>query len=166
MIETMSPPAGNLLTALDAGYADSFRARIDRRVGLSDLVLAFYTSPLFRAERAVLRLGGIRSSDAEARELSEGRRDSFAAWYVAERTESEILLPEKRGPTASWLMAEPDGDGTFLWFGTAIRTRPGKDVGGFYRALTGAHVVYSRLLLRAARARLAGSRFREIAPTG
>jgi hypothetical protein len=53
-------------------------------------------------------------------------------------------------------MAAPAGEGrTRLYFGSAVVPRKGQTgLGGRYRALLGFHKRYSKILLRAARARL------------
>jgi len=61
------------------GYGDCFSVSIDRVVALADFVTAFYTSPLFRVERFLLRLIlGVRSSDADAHALGIGSAKSLS----------------------------------------------------------------------------------------
>jgi hypothetical protein len=63
-------------------YGDCFSVTVDRSATLADFVFAFYTSPLFRIERVMLRaLILAPSSDAEARRLADGSAATFAAWY-------------------------------------------------------------------------------------
>ena len=91
------------------------------------------------------------SRDAEARELASGQRQQFAAWSVEGRAPGQLLMCDFAGSTRSWLMAAPAGQGTRLYFGSAVvRARQG----GMFRALLGFHKLYSRILLRAAAARL------------
>ena len=67
-------------------YGDCFSVSVDRAVMLGEFVLAFYTSPVFRMERLILRiLTGAASTDGEARALAEGRVESFAVWTVGGR---------------------------------------------------------------------------------
>lgn len=155
-------PADALLRAYtDAGdYTDCFTTELPRRITHADFLAAFYNSPLFKLERFVLRLIGKPSADAEARELAEGRRDAYAAWSVERRATDQILLCDFKGKTRSWLMVEPRGESTRLYFGSAVvkpRERPGggKRMTGGFEALLGFHQRYSRALLRTARARLA-----------
>src|SRR5690606_27974393 len=100
-----------------------------RAVSQAAYVHAFYTTPLFRAERLVLQwLASRPSTDLQARQLASGATEDFAAWCVEARTERQLLLRDVTGRTRSWLMAAPrggndDGDGrggTRLYFGSAI----------------------------------------------
>ena len=160
-------PSSTLLSALreQGCFADCYTTTLPRPVTQAQFVEAFYTTPLFKAERWVLRcLAGRRSSDAQARELARGRRDAFAVWKVAQRAPDQILLTDETGRTSSWLMVRPEaatsaGVSTRLFFGSAIRPRRVGATGqaqfgpGFH-ALLGLHGFYSRRLLQAAAARL------------
>src|SRR6266850_4115181 len=65
-------------------YGDCFSALIDRPVPLADFVVAFYTTPLFRIERLILRLlAASPSTDEEIRQLLAGTRNTFAAWELS-----------------------------------------------------------------------------------
>lgn len=160
------PPQALLLRYTARGdYTDCFGTEVPAVVSHADFVAAFYTTPVFRLERLILRLAVARpSTDSEARELAAGSAGEFAAWRVEERAENQLLLSDFRGHTRSWLMVahdeQPAGPRTRLFFGSAIvavadpasgarRIRPG------YRALLGFHRLYSRILLGAARRRLA-----------
>lgn len=154
-------PANALLRAYtDAGdYTDCFTTELPRRVTHADFVVAFYNSPLFKLERFVLRLIGKPSADGQARELAEGRRETYAAWSVERRAPDQILLCDFQGKTRSWLMVESLGESTRLYFGSAVvkpRAAPGgeKRMTRGFRALLGFHQAYSRALLATARARL------------
>jgi hypothetical protein len=101
------------------------------------------------------------STDAEARELALGKRDSFAAWRVEARDKDQLLLTA--GRTRSWLMVAPVTDQghatTRLYFGSAVvprkNARTGQiGLGRAYRSLLGFHKLYSRALLSAARSKL------------
>src|SRR5271169_6890397 len=94
-----SPPDDALLKTHRGGvspdrwgrYTDCFSIDVDRQVSLADFVFAFYTSPLFRIERLILRiLAGAPSSDADVRALADGSASSFAVWYVGERTATQL----------------------------------------------------------------------------
>lgn len=156
------PPHALLAAYRDADhYADCYAVRIAGRPSLAAYVEAFYTSWLFRLERAVLARAGAPSTDAEAVELARGGRDTFAAWRVEAREPGQVLLCDVHGRTRSWLMAaDADGGmGGTLYFGSAVVSPPGAKVGAAglefrYRALLGFHRAYSRALLRAAAARL------------
>jgi len=122
-------------------------------VTLQQFVAAFYTSWLFRLERALLHvLLAIPSSDADA--LARGTRNTFAAWYVGARTPTELLMCDRYERTRSWFRVGPDGDGgpeLCLGFAVAGRRRAN---GSFamspsFRALLGFHVLYSQQLLQA-----------------
>jgi len=144
------------------GYADCFETGVDGTASFEAYVEAFYTTPLFKLERGVLRwLAARPSSDDEARELAGGRREQFAAWTVEGRAPNQVLLADYTGRTRSWLMTAPasPGEGTRLYFGSAVVTRKDAKTGrasmGFtFDALLGFHKLYSRLLLGSARSRL------------
>jgi hypothetical protein len=147
---------------LAGAYADCFVADIARPVSQAQYVEAFYTTGLFRIERLILAVAISRpSTDDEARKLSVGESDSFAAWHVESRSQGELLLAA--GRTRSWLMAvarpSREGTSTRLYFGSAIvpekKPRKGQDpLGRRFRILLGFHRLYSRALLRAALSRL------------
>lgn len=119
---------------------------------------------MFKLERLILRWFVSRpSTDGEARQLAEGKRDSFAAWTVEARAADQLLLGDFSGRTKSWLMVAAataaGAPGTRLYFGSAVVPRrsahPGKTRLGFvFTALLGFHRLYSRILLRSAVARL------------
>ena len=154
-----------------ANYADCFSVTVPRAVTLAELIGAFYTSPLFRLERLILAaLLRMPSTDAQVAELAAGSRQWFAAWRVAERTDSQILLSDFRERTRSWLAVTPVGDSsaprTLLQFGSGVAageaSRPGGSAdsrarpapGRSFRWLMAFHVAYSRALLAAAGRRL------------
>jgi hypothetical protein len=160
-------PVSALLQAYGSGsgYADCFVTEVPGATSFESFVEAFYTTRLFKIERALLRwLMSKPSSDQDARELSTGARNTFAAWTVEGRTANQLLLADITGHTRSWLMAEPfeaapGGRGTRLYFGSAVVSRKDKRTGresmGFaFHVLLGFHQLYSRLLLQAARTRL------------
>ncbi len=154
-IEACEPPPHALLRLYSSEYTDCYATDIARRVTHADFVFAFYNTRLFRLERIVLSLIGMPSTDADVRELATGRRESFAAWTVERRASDQLLLCDFQGKTRSWLMVEPRGDGTRLYFGSAVVKRPVKATGertmsGGFRALLGFHRRYSRGLLAAA----------------
>ena len=140
-------------------YGDCFSVTVDREANLADFVFAFYTSPLFRVERLMLRvLVHAASSDSEARRLADGSAATFAAWYVGERTATQLLMCDRYERTRSWFRVTPlDGGRTLLQFGSAVaavgnpRTGAAALSGGF-QLLLGFHIVYSQALLHAAKA--------------
>jgi hypothetical protein len=140
-------------------YGDCFSVTVDRVVSLADFVFSFYTSPLFRMERLILRTFiGISSSDSDARALADGAAASFAVWYVGKRTATQLLMCDRYERTRSWFRVVPlSGGRTRLQFGSAVAAaredRAGATaLGGTFRLLLGFHVLYSQALLRAAKA--------------
>lgn len=133
-------------------YTDCFAIDVPGQVAHAAFVEAFYTTAVFKLERLLLALFVARPSrDAEARELASGQRQQFAAWSVEGRAPDQLLMCDYAGSTRSWLMASPAGQGTRLYFGSAVvRSRQG----GVFRALLGFHKLYSRILLRAAASRV------------
>ena len=146
------------------GYGDCFVVPIDRTVSLAEFVVAFYTTPLFRIERLILRvLAGAPSSDGEARQLAAGSRDSFAVWQLSERTETQLLMSDRYGRTRSWFRVTPqESGGTLLQFGSAVaarrRANGSERMSGGFSPLLGLHRLYSRMLLRATKRRLQRTR--------
>jgi hypothetical protein len=149
---------GSLLDACrnEGAYADTYAVEIARDVPMAMFIEAFYTTPLFKAERLVLALLAAPSTDGQARALATGRRDTFAAWTVEHRADDEILLAALR--TRSWLAVEPGTEGTRLLFGSAVMPRRNRDgdasLGAGFTGLLGLHRLYSRALLASALARL------------
>ncbi len=161
MIRRTEVPAGTLLHALRrerGGHADCFVTECPGTVTLFDYVTAFYTSPLFRAERAVLRAGGHRSSDTDIPLIMTGQADRFAVWRVRRRTDTELLMRQIGGPTASWFMVAPSGPTTRLYFGSAVLPDEDGGLGSGVRLLMPLHLIYSRALLAAAKRGLARAR--------
>jgi DNA-binding transcriptional LysR family regulator len=84
---------------------------------------------------------------------------------IEDRAPNQLLLCDFQHRTRSWLMVasiESGDAGTRLYFGSAVvpvRRRSGEAALGFtFSALLGFHKLCSRILLRAARSRLAGRR--------
>ena len=155
-IDERTPPNDSLIApyaAMEGHYADCFVA-VGARADLPDLIGAFYTQPLFKAERLVLRVAaGAPSTDADVAALARGDTDRLAVWTVARRTGTEILLTDASGRTMSWLRAGDD-----VAFGSVIvpvRDRWGRlTLGPVFQSLVGAHKLYSRALLAGAVSRL------------
>jgi len=125
-------------------YTDCFVKDVQGTVSLADFMTAFYTTPLFKAERVVLKLALRKPSpDANARAVATGETDTFAAWTVEDRTDNEALMRDLSGGTRSWFKVAPIADGTRLYFGSAVT--PGTGV--LIRALIPLHRVYARSLL-------------------
>ncbi|HEY0803175.1 MAG TPA: hypothetical protein VGD54_20235 [Steroidobacteraceae bacterium] len=145
-------------------YADCFAVSVDREVSLSDFVFAFYTSPVFRIERFILRvLVNAPSSQADARAVADGWTDEFAAWYVGERSATQLLMCDRYESTRSWFRVAPvTGGGTRLQFGTAVAAKRDENtdspaLGGGFHLLLRFHVLYSQVLLHAATVKLRSS---------
>lgn len=153
-----SPPPGTLLAAYatrEGYHTDCFEVACDRDVTLAQFITAFYTQPLFRAERLVLRFAaGAPSSDADVAALAEGRAERFAIWRVAGRDADQILLADKAGRTCSWLQVS----GGVLRFGSVVVPVTGRDgkltLGPVFYSLLSAHKLYSRALLAGAARRV------------
>jgi hypothetical protein len=144
---------------------DCFAVSVDRLVPLAEFVFAFYTSPVFRIERVILRLlAGAPSTDTDARGLADGSGISFAVWRVGERTATQLLMCDRYERTRSWFRVVPLRDGkTLLQFGSAVASRGGDQPGtrirvSLFRPLLKFHVVYSQLLLHAAKRRVMRNR--------
>ncbi|WP_299148780.1 hypothetical protein [uncultured Tateyamaria sp.] len=157
-IDEIPTPEGSLIAeyARRAGhYTDCFETPVAVPVLLPDFITAFYTQPLFRAERVVLRLlARTPSTDAEVAALATGQGDTFAVWRLEARRDDQILLAERSGRTLSWLQAAPDA----LRFGSVVVPVPGRGgaptLGPVFQSLAGAHKVYSRALLSGAARRV------------
>ena len=154
-------PVGSLIAEqaqLAGYYTDCFSTHLDQLVTLPDLIIAFYTTPLFWLERLLLSLTVKgRMKDADVTALSRDEFDRLAIWYVEARKECEILL--SAGSTKSWLMVAPQearGDDTQLFFGSVVVPEPPKRegsaprLGPVFDSLLSANRIYSRLLLSSA----------------
>lgn len=143
---------------------DCFALSVDRPVPLAEFVLAFYTSPVFRIERVILRLlARAPSTDTEARRLADGSGVCFAVWRVGERTATQLLMCDRYERTRSWFRVVPLKERkTLLQFGSAVASGGGDQVetgirANLFRPLLKFHVVYSQLLLYGATMNLATS---------
>ncbi len=165
-VESRPLPEDSLLQRYGCGwdgpgetpYTDCFYLSFPGVVSLEDYVRAFYTSPLFRLERWLLRFAARRpSTDQQVAELAAGQREDFAVWTVEARSEHELLLKDQGGRTRSWLrVSQGEASGTTgLWFGSAVLPKvddqSGRSTMGWvFSALLGFHKIYSRGLLTAA----------------
>ena len=157
-------PTHALLTkyANAGAYTDCFVTEIARTVSHAEFVEAFYTGGLFKVERFLLRVFISRPcTDLQARQLAAGELNEFAAWRVEARAVDQLLMCAIDGRTRSWLMvaAAEEPSRTRLYFGSAVvpAVNPAtaqSSMGFVFKALLGFHKLYSRLLLRAAAARL------------
>lgn len=137
---------------------DCFVVSVDRAVSLAEFVFAFYTSPVFRVERLILGVfAGAPSTDAEGCRLAGGSGTSFAVWRVGERMATQLLMCDRYERTRSWFRVVPQSDGkTLLQFGSAVASRsrtqtPTWARKSLFRMLLKFHVVYSQILLHAAK---------------
>jgi len=130
-------------------YTDCYSTEISRPVSHAEYVEAFYTGAAFKLERLLLAWFASRpSTDAQAKA----------------RSTDQLLMCDLSGRTRSWLMVAPlrtgDSTRTRLYFGSAVvpvvdKASGQARIGFLFRALLGFHQLYSRVLLHAARSRLA-----------
>lgn len=145
------------------GYADCFWVDVPGTIGLGRYVEAFYTTWLFKAERAILSLAGHPSTDADAALVAEGDASRFAAWHVEARADDQLLMCDVTGRTLSWFKGASNSDGsTTLYFGSAvIAVKTGKagrkSMGPVFKILMPVHILYSRALLAATKRKIARS---------
>jgi hypothetical protein len=162
-VESAPLPAGALLEAYARAnaYTHCYCIKLRRNVTLAEFMTAFYTTPVFRLERWLLaHMLGLRSTDQQAQELAQGKRSTFSAWHVEARDSNQALLAA--GHTRSWLMvaslATESGEGTALFFGSAVVARQRGGFGWRFSALLGFHKLYSRVLLGGAGRRRSAAR--------
>ena len=166
-IQSCEVPQGSLLSRYqaDSGFADCYVTEVAGTISQAAYVEAFYTSPLFKVERTILKYCVSKpATDADARRLATGAAATFSAWNVEGQTGSELLLADFSGRTRSWLMTSSEGESgrsssTRLYFGSAVvpHRRAGSHepgMGWSFHALLGFHRLYSRLLLRVASSRV------------
>jgi hypothetical protein len=168
-VSTIKPcpvPDGALLKqyARDGAYTDCYMTDVAGTVTPSEYIAAFYTTPVFKLERLILKYAvSMPSTDDQARRLATGALDTFAAWHVEARGEDQLLMCDFQRRTRSWLMVTPTAGGsghrTRLYFGSAVvpvkNARTGRlSLGAVFRALLGFHQIYSRVLLHSAKVRL------------
>ena len=165
-ITQIPPPDDSFLHALACQtgvYADCFEATVACDIPQSDafqrFVFAFFDSQVFRVERAILRLAGkAPKARSDPKALALGETDAFAAWRVERRADTEILLVVPNTPIRTWLALQKEGSVARLRFGSSILPQEVKDTPLWsFRVPLPAHVVYSRLLLRAAVSGWAGA---------
>ena len=151
----------NLYRLQQGAYTDCYCTEVAGSVTQAEFVGAFYTTWVFKLERTILKWAVAKpSNDAQAALLAQGGLNAFSAWTVEDRREDQLLLCDMHGRTRSWLMATPaeSGDGTRLYFGSAVvpakGSESGADIGTGFRLLLGFHKMYSRILLKAAAIRL------------
>ena len=157
------PPAALLQKySRGSGYADCYMTELAGVISQAAFVEAFYTTGLFKIERTALKWFARRpATDLDAKQLSIGAAAEFAAWRVEAQSADQLLLADFTGRTRSWLMAVSGATAgsTRLYFGSAVvpkksRVDGPQKMGFAFHALLGFHRLYSRLLLKAAGARL------------
>ena len=149
MIKKGALPATALLQKYvqSGAYTDCYSTTIPTDVSLADFVTAFYTTWLFKLERFILRIAVSKpSTDEEAGSLLRGESDKFAAWYVEDRADDQLLMCDFRDQTRSWFMVAPGR----IYFGSAVIPVQKNS----FRWLLGFHRLYSRALLAATKSRL------------
>ena len=166
LIKKCTVPDNTLLDKYlgNGAYTDCYTTEISSSVSFPEFIFSFYTTPLFKLERLILKLTVSKpSTDAQARELADGEINKFAAWHVEGRSENEILMCDFRGRTRSWLMVNPINTvgnlRTQLYFGSAVvpirNSKTGEhSLENGFRLLLGFHQIYSMLLLHSARSRI------------
>ncbi len=137
-------------------YTDCYTTDFPTQITFAQYIAAFYTTPLFKLERFILKIAVRRpSTDQHAIALANAETTRFAAWEVEERTDTQLLMREFSGRTRSWLMVEPADTGTRLYFGSAVTPIKGTTKRGIsFDILLPVHKLYSRALLASARRRL------------
>lgn len=164
-IEKSAVPANSLLASYTGnGYTDSYRTELTGHISMEDYVYKFYTSSLFKLERFILTWSVRKpSTDTQAKEISEGNTNKFAAWTLEDRRENELLMRDMADHTRSWFMVNhlgtKESPKTQLYFGTGISPSPRRknekpSIGFFFNVLLPFHKVYSVLLLYFAKRQL------------
>lgn len=166
-VEPCSLPDQSLLKRYANGlaYTDCYRVEILRNITLAQYVNAFYTTTIFKLERVILKWVLSRpSSDDQARQVAHAETDNFAAWYIEDRCENQLLMSDLQGSTRSWFMVSTASTSmnspTQLYFGSAV-IKANKKTGSVnlssglaFHVLIGFHKFYSNLLLSSAHSRL------------
>lgn len=147
-------------------YTDCFVTDIPQPVSINDFIVAFFTTPVFRLERAILSLTkSAPSTDQDIKDLAAGKSERLATWRIEEKQDNQLLLTVTGGQVRTWLMTEPhtpEHGHTRLFFGSAVIPKEvqsdGKSEMGFlFRALLGFHKIYSRILLWSAKRQIKNS---------
>ncbi|MEL6300043.1 MAG: hypothetical protein AAFV47_10685 [Pseudomonadota bacterium] len=156
-IQKTALPTFSLLRAYETrGYTDCYCVIVDDGISLERYLRVFFGTRLFAIERRILMYAaGKPSTQANIDALAAGTSEQFAAWSVERREDRQILLCDFTDKTRSWLMCEPRGGATCLYFGSAVVAsgsgQRGRVLLPWYIRLTFPfHRLYSRLLLGAA----------------
>ena len=81
-IEKCPIPVNTLLDkySKNGAYADCYLTQIPGQVSFPEFIFAFYTTPLFKLERFILKLTVSKpSTDMQAGQLADGTGENFAA---------------------------------------------------------------------------------------
>ncbi|KDO22101.1 hypothetical protein SPRG_10919 [Saprolegnia parasitica CBS 223.65] len=136
------------LAPYKAAHVDVLTATMDAPVDLAKFASCFFRSPVFQAERVLLRLLGYgATTDAAIARLDFEPNDAVVVFRVVERTPDEVVLAwalsdDTRGH--SWLHVADDGRSIEY----ATMFEPTRAV---HWALVPFHLVYARVVLAAAR---------------
>ncbi len=162
-IEKCPVPANTMLDkySINGAYTDCYSTEISGQVSFPEFIFSFYTTPLFKLERLILKLAVSKpSTDIQARQLADSVIEKFAAWTVEDRNENQLLMCDFLRRTRSWFMIVPVNETrTQLYFGSAISSyedpKTGRlSLGSGFQALLGFHQIYSVLLLYSAKSRM------------
>ena len=149
------PPEALLLRYQSGNYTDCFTVEVPGTHDLADFVAAFYTTWLFKAERAVLKvLAKSPATDAEAIALGRGGAEQFSVWTTEERTKTQLLMCPSDKTTRSWFMVCPSPQATTCYFGSALLLNGKSQKGLVLRTVIAFHRAYSVALLSCANAKL------------
>ena len=148
-------------------YTDCYTSVMRGEILHSEFIYAFYTTWLFKIERALLkRFVAKPSTDQQALKLAQGARDDFSAWIVESRCDNQLLMSDFHGRTRSWFMSErcyvEDKYCSRLYFGSAVVSPKNKGAANIshrlvLNGLLCFHKLYSRSLLNCAVHRLNNS---------
>lgn len=149
------PPSALVHTYLDKPKTrvDCFHILSPNKVSLERFVGQFYRSPLFRTERAILKVAtGYSSSDTQLEALLAQEGKTFSAWTQVARNENQLIMSDYQNRTCSWFMVEPDEHVTDLYFGTVVQPTNYYKYGEWlskpiFKALLPVHIIYARSLL-------------------
>jgi len=152
----------------NGSYTDCYTTDILKDITHEQYIQAFYSTKVFKLERAILKWAIAKpSSDQQVTLLANSEINSFAVWDVEKRCNNQLLMCDHFNRTRSWLMVEPiecknqseNSGKTRLYFGSAVvpqtHEQTGKPSFGFiFHALSLFHKLYSITLLYSAKLRL------------
>lgn len=165
-VKSGSIPEGAMLgtyAAKSGCYTDCFFVDVPGPVNLSDFILNFFNTPVFRLERKLLNLFGSHpSTNDDVVNLASGAGDSLAIWKVEKRNNDQLIMAVGKGPIRSWLMVSPteiNANTSRIYFGSAVLPTSFDPSGEpkmdkLLHLLLGFHKLYSRILLGSAKRRL------------